>query len=203
MSVVRSAWRSPLAVSSLLITLALALAAPALGEELADEGGAFWQLEQPVPPAGPSGAVEAVSPIGLGAIGDVEFWAPNRGVLITSGNPPTIAPGLWAYNGRAWHQLSTVCGASDGRIAWAGSEELWTISDGRPGQVGGETGSLPPLADNTLCRFAGGLKHWMIRAEVRIPRQRRATYDERPAAAIPDVLLVVTRSPLLEPGLHL
>ena len=61
-----------------------------------------------------------------------EFWAPNRGLLITAGNGSTIPPGLWAYNGERWHELSTVCGATDGRIAWAGPDEFWTISDGRP-----------------------------------------------------------------------
>src|SRR5581483_8246479 len=93
---------------------------------------------------------------GLGAVGDVEFWAPNRGLLITAGNAPTVAPGLWAYNGRSWHQLSIVCGATDGRIAWAGPEEFWTVSDSRPGQANGPLGEVPPLADNSLCHFAGG-----------------------------------------------
>jgi hypothetical protein len=116
-----------------------------------------WRLEQPSPPL-PPGAPESESrpPIGLGKIGDIEFWAPNRGLLITAGNPPTIPPGLWAYNGRGWHELATVCSATDGRIAWAAPDEFWTVSDGRPGQVESETGGLPPLADNTLCRFAGG-----------------------------------------------
>ena len=77
----------------------------------------------------------STTPIGLGRIGDIEFWAPNRGLLITAGNGSTIPPGVWAYNGVGWHELSIVCGATDGRIAWAGPEEFWTISDGRPGQA--------------------------------------------------------------------
>jgi len=141
-------------VAAAVLALALAAAAPA--EELADEGGAAWRLEQPAPPPAPVGVTGSGTPIGLGAVGDVEFWAPNRGLLITAGNPPTVTPGLWAYNGRDWHQLAIVCGATDGRIAWAGPEEFWTVSDGRPGQANGPLGEVPPLADNTLCHFAGG-----------------------------------------------
>src|SRR4029077_12295263 len=99
---------------------------------------------------------ESTIPIGLGKIEEIEFWAPNRGVLITAGNPPTIPAGVWAYNGQEWHQLSTVCGATDGRIAWAGPDEFWTISDGRRGQANNEQGGLPPLTDNTLCHFSNG-----------------------------------------------
>jgi len=114
-----------------------------------------WRLEPVFAPRLPDGK-EAPVPIGLGRISDIEFWAPNRGLLITAGNPPTIPPGLWAYNGREWHQLSIVCGATDGRIAWAGPDDFWTISDGRPGQVNSEQGGAPPLEDNTLCHFLGG-----------------------------------------------
>jgi hypothetical protein len=97
------------------------------------------------------------TPIGLGRIGDIEFWAPNRGLLITDGNGSTIPPGLWAYNGEGWHELATVCGATDGRIAWAGPEEFWTVSDGRPGQANNpKNGEPAPLEDDTLCHFAGG-----------------------------------------------
>ena len=95
-------------------------------------------------------------PIGLGPVGDIEFWKPNRGLLITAGSGSTIAPGLWAYNGLHWHELSTVCGATDGRIAWAGPEEFWTVSDGRPGQAAEARGNAAPLEDDTLCHFKGG-----------------------------------------------
>ncbi len=149
--------RAVLLLSAIGCLLSLALAASAwAGEPLADEGGASWQLEQPSPPPPPPGVPGSSTPIGLGAVGDVEFWAPNRGLLITAGNPPTVAPGLWAYNGQHWHQLSTVCGATDGRVAWAGPDEFWTVSDGRPGQTTGPLGESPPVADNTLCHFAGG-----------------------------------------------
>jgi hypothetical protein len=126
--------------------------AHAAGAEEPD-GGATWRLEQPLPPELPSGQ-KSTTPIGLGKIGDIEFWAPNRGLLITAGNPPTIPPGVWVYNGVGWHELATVCGATDGRIAWAGPDEFWTVADGRAGQSNVE--NPPPLQDNTLCHFANG-----------------------------------------------
>jgi hypothetical protein len=143
-----------LLIAALLAVLVLAPAAGA--QPLADDGGASWRLEQPEPPAPPPGVIGSRTPVGLGHIGDIEFWSPNRGLLITAGNGAAIPPGLWAYNGRDWHQLSTVCGASDGRIVWAGPEDFWTISDGRPGQASDGNGNLPPLADNTLCHFENG-----------------------------------------------
>jgi hypothetical protein len=143
--------RALLAPLAALLLASMSLAATATAEE----SGAEWRLEQPSPPTLPSGQ-ESKVPIGLGKIADIEFWAPNRGLLITAGNPPTIPPGLWAYNGQGWHELATVCGATDGRIAWAGADEFWTISDGRPGQASSETNGAPPLADNTLCRFQKG-----------------------------------------------
>jgi hypothetical protein len=141
----------------LLAGAAAAPAAAAIAPARAQAAGgeAIWRLEQPLPPPQPSGE-QPQTPIGLGKVGDIEFWAPNRGLLITAGNPPSIPPGLWAYNGRGWHELATVCGATDGRIAWSGPEEFWTVSDGRPGQAISENGLLPPLADNTLCHFNGG-----------------------------------------------
>jgi hypothetical protein len=156
----------------LLAMLALccfgALAGRASAEGLADDGDAEWRLEQPLPPEAPPGVEAGKIPVGLGRVGDVEFWAPNRGALITAGNGSTIPPGVWTYNGAGWHELATICGASDrgalkssyqvghGRIAWTGPDEFWTISDGRPGQAAEALGHEPPLEDNTLCRFALG-----------------------------------------------
>jgi hypothetical protein len=123
-------------------------------------GAATWRLEQPLPPDPPVEPTEvpaSETPIGLGLVGDMQFVAPNRGLLITPGNGNTIPPGVWAYNGAGWHLLSSVCGATDGRIAWAGPEEFWTVSDGRPGQAKNPRTGLPaPLEDNTLCHFAHG-----------------------------------------------
>jgi hypothetical protein len=145
-------------VMPLLAVLSLLLAAiPAAASTQELEEGVAWRLEQPPPPPPPVGVTGSSTPIGLGAVGDVEFEARNRAVLITAGNGSTIPAGLWAYNGREWHELANVCGATDGRIAWAGPEEFWTISDGRPGQAANpRTGEPAPLADRTLCRFAGG-----------------------------------------------
>jgi hypothetical protein len=141
-----------------ILTLALAAllaAGPAAAGARAEggDGGATWRLEQPLPPELPSGAKSTI-PIGLGKVGDIEFWAPNRGLLITAGNRPTIPPGVWVYNGVGWRELASVCGATDGRIAWAGPDEFWTVSDGRAGQSSLE--GAPPLEDNTLCHFASG-----------------------------------------------
>ncbi|HEY4810913.1 MAG TPA: hypothetical protein VIH71_07645 [Solirubrobacteraceae bacterium] len=141
---------------------ALVLAAQASAQANAEEGE--WRLEQPARPPAPVGIEEAEVanvPIGLGRISDIAFWSANRGALITAGNGSTTPPGVWVYNGdcvasscaQGWHELSTVCGASDGRIAWAGPDEFWTISDGRRGQLGESKGNLPPIEDDTLCRF--------------------------------------------------
>jgi hypothetical protein len=138
----------------LMLCLALApLAARAGAEGLADEAGAEWRVEQPEAPPPPPGVEAAKTPVGLGRIGDIEFFSPNRGALITSGSGNVIPPGVWLYNGERWRELSTVCGATEGRIVWAGPNEFWTISDGRPGQALA-TGERPPLQDNTLCHFA-------------------------------------------------
>jgi hypothetical protein len=131
-------------------------AAVAAAQPIEDDGGASWRLEQPQPPPLSPGGPSPSTPVGLGKIGDIEFWAPNRGLLTTVGNGSTIPPGLWAYDGSAWHELSTVCGASDGRIVWAGPDDFWTISDGRPGQAADALGNPAPLEDNTLCHFENG-----------------------------------------------
>jgi hypothetical protein len=156
--------RSAHAVAALLaVLLGLALGAGPLttragAEGLQDDGGAEWRLEPISAPQLPDGQ-SSTTPIGLGRIGDIEFWTPsrgNRGLLITAGNGNTIPPGLWAYDGRGWHELATVCGATDGRIAWAGPEEFWTVSDGRPGQATDAHGNPAPVQDDTLCHLAGG-----------------------------------------------
>jgi hypothetical protein len=115
-----------------------------------------WRLEQPLLP----GAEWAVP---LGKVGDIEFLegAPNRGLLITGGVKPSVEPGIWTYDGERWHELSNQCGAEqEGRIAWAGPDEFWTVSDGRPGQAAEAIGTSDerpvPLNDNTLCHFENG-----------------------------------------------
>ena len=134
---------------------------------------AEWRLEPIKPPQLPGESDQehnGRAPIGLGKIGDIEFIKPNLGLLITAGIPPTIPPGVWAYDGVSWRPLTGsgpsgkgICGATDGRIAWAlagsneaGEEEFdfWTVSDGRAGQV---TEHGTRLEDNTLCHFKGRL----------------------------------------------
>lgn len=123
--------------------LAAALALPAAAR--ADD----WHSEQPAPPPGTSIGV----PVPLGAVGDIEFWAPNRGLLTTAGNDGVPA-GVWAYDGTGWNEISTVCGGHDGRIAWAAANEWWTIADQPAGQVlpgGGSQGWHV-----SLCHFVDG-----------------------------------------------
>ncbi len=144
----------------LVVAIALACAllqAPPLA--LAAEEASWSGSEQPIVPGGGW-------PVGLGNVGDIEFYSPARGVLITEGHAPSIPPGLWAYDGHEWHEYATVCGASEngpdngGRIAWSSPEEFWTVSDGRKGQANESVGTSferePPLEDNTLCHFADG-----------------------------------------------
>jgi hypothetical protein len=133
------------------------LLAALVGAQFVASAGAepLWRLEQPEPPP-PSSSEDAVSttPVGLGRIGDIEFLQPNLGLLTTAGNGSTVPPGVWVYNGEGWHELARVCGATEGRIAWADEDEFWTVSDGRPGQAANGQGVLPPLEDDTLCHFA-------------------------------------------------
>jgi hypothetical protein len=129
------------------------LASLASAEPLSDDGGAEWRLSQPEPPEPPVGVEPAGHLVGLGHVGDLEFEAPNRGALITAGNGSTVPAGVWLYNGVRWRELSTVCGATDGRIAWSGPDEFWTVSNGRPGQAPDANGNPPPLEDDSLCRF--------------------------------------------------
>ncbi len=157
----RALHRRPLATFApaalLLLLLALLSVSPASASAAEGEEGVAWRLEQPAPPPPPVGVPPSSTPIGLGGVGDMEFWSPNRGVLITPGNGSTIPAGLWVYNGQGWHELSNVCGATDGRIAWAAADEFWTISDGRPGQAADPSTGLPaPTTDNTLCHFVRG-----------------------------------------------
>ena len=124
--------------------LALCLIVGSLLVPAATAGAANWHLEQPISPAGIPGP--------LGRIGDIEFWAPNRGALITSGVGLT-PPGVYIYNGQGWHQYSTVCGGEEGRIVWAGPDELWTVADQPAGQES-SAGTLPHQV--SLCHFQNG-----------------------------------------------
>ena len=100
-------------------------------------------LEQPAPPAG------AAFKVPLGTPDDMEFYAPNEGLLSVQGNA-VVAPGLFFWNGRDWHQLSTVCGGAGeaSRIAWAGPDEFWVITEPSEPRSGAGLG---------LCHFKDGV----------------------------------------------
>ena len=125
------------ALSMLLALLAVgALAGPAGAAET-------WRSQQP---PGANGSYPL-----LGEVGDVECWAANRCVLIAGGNGG-VAAGIFAYDGDRWYRYSTVCGGEQGRVAWAGPTEFWTVSTQQAGQA---TGEEPPPAIS-LCHFKDG-----------------------------------------------
>lgn len=117
----------------------------------------IWRLEQPPPPAG------APFKVPLGEPGDLEFWSANRGLLTVNGND-TIPRGVYSWNGQSWHRLATVCGGpgDTARIAWAGPDEFWVISEP----------SLPRTGSGlALCRFKGGqvVGSWSTRVDAADP----------------------------------
>lgn len=124
--------------------LLLAVSCALLGMAGTSASAEQWRSEQPV--AGGIGV-----PVRIGEIGDIEFWAPDRGMLITAGNEGVPA-GLFAYDGAGWYRYSTVCGGHEGRIAWAGPNDFWTVSDQ---QLGQETGAAP-AEHISLCHFVDG-----------------------------------------------
>ncbi len=150
---------SPPLLAVLLAALAIAGTASVRPDLAA--AAASWQFAPASAPPPPPEAPPASSAVPLGRVGEISFWSPNRGLLIdegtdgcrTTSSTATVPCGLYAYNGAGWHLLSTVCGSGRGRIAWAGPDEFWTISDQRPGQVttsGGETQAV------SLCHFLDG-----------------------------------------------
>lgn len=133
--------RRALAIALLIMLIGAVPATPAMA--------AGWHSEQPV--AAGTGVPEP-----LGPVGDIEFWAPNRGVLITAG-VGGMPGGVYAYDGVGWHLYSTVCGGHDGRIAWAGPDDFWTIADQSSGQeaIVGESAAKERW-NRSLCHFVGG-----------------------------------------------
>jgi hypothetical protein len=124
------------ALAAAVATIVAPAPAPALAE------ATIWRLEQPPPPEGVPFKVP------LGEPGDLSFWAPNRGLLTVGGND-AIPRGIFSWNGQSWHQLATVCGGSGdtARIAWAGPDEFWVVSEPSPPRAG---------AGLALCRFKDG-----------------------------------------------
>lgn len=149
---------------ALAVLLALAAAPGARGAE--------WHSEQPAAPG-------IGVPVPLGGVGDISCWQANRCLLITSGNEAEPA-GLYAYDGTGWHLYSTVCGGHEGRIAWAGPDEFWTISDQQLGQAA-ETaeGQQHPSWARSLCLFQGG----RVVASYAEPLGTPTSYGQMDAAA--------------------
>jgi hypothetical protein len=118
-----------------------ALAAASLTAAVASAAGPVWQLEQP------SQGSPFLAP--LGAPGDIQFTAANRGLLMVNGS---LGPRIWDYDGVGWHEYSQVCGsdARHSRLAWAGPRELWTIT--KP-SIGPNREQREGIA---LCRFKDG-----------------------------------------------
>jgi hypothetical protein len=131
--------------------LALLTFAPAVRAE----DGAVWQFAPAQAPPAPAGTAPAPYAVPVGQVGQISFWAPNRGLLITGGSGPVPA-GLYAYDGASWHQLASVCGGASGRIAWAGPDEFWTIADQRAGQEVSGQQSAGALSSISLCHFLDG-----------------------------------------------
>jgi hypothetical protein len=164
--------------------LALIFALGASRVARADSGGASWQFAPAQAPPAPSGTTAAPYAVPVGQVGDISFWAPNRGLLITGGTEEgsqgPVASGLYAYNGAEWHQLSTVCGGGAGRIAWAGPDEFWTISDQREGQqLAGENNDPRMFHSLSLCHFLDG----QVVGSYAMPLQQPDSYQQMDAAA--------------------
>ncbi len=166
----RAVIRRTVVVCALLLTLGC-------GAAHAADGSASWVSAPALAPPAPTGAPSSPYPLPVGYVGDIEFWAPNRGVLITAGNS-VVPAGLYVYDGVSWHQLSTVCGGADGRIAWAGPDEFWTISDQRQGQVL-TTGGTAAFDNVSLCQFSGG----QVVASYAMPLEQPNSYKPMNAAA--------------------
>ena len=176
---------SPGTLSRLLLMLGVCMAAALALSPLARAQTASWQFAPVAPPVPATGTAPGPNPVPLGQIGQISFWTPTRGLLITGGtegvnNAPSggvVPAGVWAYNGADWHELSSVCGGAYGRIAWAGPEEFWTISDQRPGQA--IAGTEPDLRSLTLCHFDNG----QVVASYALPLEEPSSYQPMDAAA--------------------
>ena len=107
-------------------------------------GGSGWRLEQPAPPPGSPFAVP------LGAPGDLQFLAPNHGLLAVEGNA-TVPTGLYFYDGVEWHQLSTVCGGPGRTTPHRDRERARVLDVSRPAPA-----AHRQTAGTALCRFLDG-----------------------------------------------
>jgi hypothetical protein len=148
-------WRvlaSLVGVGAALGLASLCTVAVAAGAEVA------WRFEPAAAPPPPPGVAPAPDPLPLGGVGQISFWAPNRGLLITGGTQSAegvVPSGLYAYDGVSWHEFASVCGGAKGRIAWAGPDEFWTIADQRAGQITSSEENQGDLEALSLCHFVG------------------------------------------------
>lgn len=167
---------APAVMLALLVTLA---AACLCASARAAGGEGSWQFAPAQAPPPAPGVQAAPYPVPLGTVGDIEFWAPNSGLLIEGGDAggQPVPAGVYAYNGVVWHQLSTVCGGGGGRIAWAGPDEFWTIADQRGGQTG--NGVAGQLGNVSLCHFANG----QVVGSYALPLDQPDSYRPMDAAA--------------------
>ncbi|HEX5923236.1 MAG TPA: hypothetical protein VFY45_05355, partial [Baekduia sp.] len=65
------------ALAGCLLAACLSADIVVAAQPIEDDGGASWRLEQPQPPPPPPGVHGSSTPVGLGKVGDIEFWAPN------------------------------------------------------------------------------------------------------------------------------
>ncbi len=151
---------SPLGAAALRASLALVLAALLLtAASAARAAEPSWRFVEPQAPPPPAGGTQAPYGVPVGDVGQISFWAPNRGLMITGGTAREggpVASGLYAYDGVSWHQLSEGCGGAEGRIVWAGPDEFWTVADQRAGQVVVTGTKQAEAAALSLCHFADG-----------------------------------------------
>jgi hypothetical protein len=150
--------------------------------EVRAETSTGWHFEPALAPPPPAGVTAAPYSVPIGRIGEISFWAPNRGLLITGGTEEAwggpVAAGLYTYDGEHWRQLSTVCGGGEGKIAWAGPDEFWTIAEQREGQLlsGADTALQRSIS---LCHFLDG----QVVGSYAMPAEQPDSYLPMDAAA--------------------
>ncbi|HVR06259.1 MAG TPA: hypothetical protein VMS02_09460, partial [Solirubrobacteraceae bacterium] len=156
------------------LTLACASGAPARG--------AGWRSAPALAPPPPPGVAAAPYPVPLGHVSEISFWAPNRGLLVTGGDEAEGGPvpaGVYAYDGVSWHELASVCGGAEGRIAWAGPDEFWTIAEQRAGQLVSHEQNSEELQSISLCHFLDG----QVVGSYAMPLEQPDSYRKMDAAA--------------------
>jgi hypothetical protein len=158
-------------LACVLVTLAAGATANAAAGELR------WRSSPAQAPPPPEGVEPAPYPVPVGQVGEISFWEPNRGLLITGGAGPVPA-GLYAYDGVSWHELSSVCGGAEGRIAWASPDDFWTVSDQRSGQTLGPNREAK-LQSVSLCHFENG----QVVGSYAMPLEEPDSYQKMDAAA--------------------